>query len=215
MWLWALDKRRVGWCENHCSALARYKWSRVSEVPACWDPWSWHGTLSVLWSFSASEQSRCAAAAVTNTCFDETLTASIALCVSAVSNTKTLHVLIHLRCLVGTWTLELLWAKQSLRKSWIETERSPAVPFPGLYQTPAQVWTRSHVCFFCFLFVALTVSVSVFAADYGSAIETLVTAISLIKQSKVSADDRCKVLISSLQDCLHGIESKSYGSASR
>lgn len=52
-------------------------------------------------------------------------------------------------------------------------------------------------------------------ADYGSAIETLVTAISLIKQSKVSADDRCKVLISSLQDCLHGIESKSYGSASR
>lgn len=54
-----------------------------------------------------------------------------------------------------------------------------------------------------------------FLADYGSAIETLVTAISLIKQSKVSADDRCKVLISSLQDCLHGIESKSYGSASR
>uniref|UniRef100_A0A8C5HFP5 Cleavage and polyadenylation specificity factor subunit 6 n=1 Tax=Gouania willdenowi TaxID=441366 RepID=A0A8C5HFP5_GOUWI len=53
------------------------------------------------------------------------------------------------------------------------------------------------------------------AADYGSAIETLVTAISLIKQSKVSADDRCKVLISSLQDCLHGIESKSYGSAAR
>uniref|UniRef100_A0A8C4ZFL1 Cleavage and polyadenylation specificity factor subunit 6 n=1 Tax=Gadus morhua TaxID=8049 RepID=A0A8C4ZFL1_GADMO len=53
------------------------------------------------------------------------------------------------------------------------------------------------------------------AADYGSAIETLVTAISLIKQSKVSADDRCKVLISSLQDCLHGIESKSYGSARR
>ncbi|KAJ8393387.1 hypothetical protein AAFF_G00061090 [Aldrovandia affinis] len=52
------------------------------------------------------------------------------------------------------------------------------------------------------------------AADYGSAIETLVTAISLIKQSKVSVDDRCKVLISSLQDCLHGIESKSYGSAS-
>ena len=54
---------------------------------------------------------------------------------------------------------------------------------------------------------------SLCSADYGSAIETLVTAISLIKQSKVSADDRCKVLISSLQDCLHGIESKSYGSA--
>ncbi|XP_036177532.1 cleavage and polyadenylation specificity factor subunit 6-like [Myotis myotis] len=53
------------------------------------------------------------------------------------------------------------------------------------------------------------------AGDYGSAIEALVTAISLIKQSKVSADDRCKVLISSLQFCLHGIESKSYGSGSR
>uniref|UniRef100_G1QFW1 Cleavage and polyadenylation specificity factor subunit 6 n=1 Tax=Myotis lucifugus TaxID=59463 RepID=G1QFW1_MYOLU len=51
--------------------------------------------------------------------------------------------------------------------------------------------------------------------DYGSAIEALVTAISLIKQSKVSADDRCKFLISSLQFCLHGIESKSYGSGSR
>ena len=53
------------------------------------------------------------------------------------------------------------------------------------------------------------------AGDYGSAIETLVTAISLIKQSKVSADDHCKVLISSLQDCLHGTESQSYGSGSR
>ncbi len=61
----------------------------------------------------------------------------------------------------------------------------------------------------------VVIKCSVFAADYGSAIETLVTAISLIKQSKVSADDRCKVLISSLQDCLHGIESKSYGSVAR
>lgn len=48
--------------------------------------------------------------------------------------------------------------------------------------------------------------------DYGSAIETLVTAISLIKQSKIAQDDRCKILISSLQDTLHGIESKSYSS---
>jgi cleavage and polyadenylation specificity factor subunit 6/7 len=48
--------------------------------------------------------------------------------------------------------------------------------------------------------------------DYASAIETLVTAISLIKQSKIANDDRCKILISSLQDTLHGIESKSYGS---
>ena len=37
------------------------------------------------------------------------------------------------------------------------------------------------------------------------------TAISLIKQSKVAGDDRCKILISSLQDTLHGIENKSYG----
>ncbi|KAG1663170.1 Cleavage and polyadenylation specificity factor subunit 6 [Nymphon striatum] len=49
--------------------------------------------------------------------------------------------------------------------------------------------------------------------DYASAIETLVTAISLIKQSKVSNDERCKILVSSLQDTLHGIESKSYGSS--
>ncbi|XP_067127037.1 cleavage and polyadenylation specificity factor subunit 6-like isoform X3 [Centruroides vittatus] len=53
------------------------------------------------------------------------------------------------------------------------------------------------------------------AGDFASAIETLVTAISLIKQSKVANDDRCKILISSLQDTLHGIESKSYGSRSK
>jgi len=47
--------------------------------------------------------------------------------------------------------------------------------------------------------------------EFASAIETLVTAISLIKQSKVAGDDRCKILISSLQDTLHGIENKSYG----
>ncbi|KAA3680977.1 cleavage and polyadenylation specificity factor subunit 6/7 [Paragonimus westermani] len=47
--------------------------------------------------------------------------------------------------------------------------------------------------------------------DYASAIETLVTAISLIKQSKIASDDRCRILINSLQDTLHGIESKSYG----
>ncbi|RWS17638.1 cleavage and polyadenylation specificity factor subunit 6-like protein [Dinothrombium tinctorium] len=53
------------------------------------------------------------------------------------------------------------------------------------------------------------------AGDYSNAIETLVTAISLIKQSKVAADERCKILVSSLQDTLHGIESKSYGSRSK
>jgi len=50
--------------------------------------------------------------------------------------------------------------------------------------------------------------------EYASAIETLVTAISLIKQSKVNGDDRCRILITSLQDTLHGIESKSYSSRS-
>ena len=52
----------------------------------------------------------------------------------------------------------------------------------------------------------------IISGEYASAIETLVTAISLIKQSKIANDDRCKILISSLQDTLHGIESKSYGS---
>ena len=37
------------------------------------------------------------------------------------------------------------------------------------------------------------------ANDFASAIETLVTAISLIKQSKVAHDERCRILITSLQ----------------
>lgn len=41
--------------------------------------------------------------------------------------------------------------------------------------------------------------------------EILVTAISLIEQSKISGDERCKILINSLQVMLHGIETKSYG----
>jgi cleavage and polyadenylation specificity factor subunit 6/7 len=48
--------------------------------------------------------------------------------------------------------------------------------------------------------------------EFSSAIETLVTAISLIKQSKVANDDRCKILVASLQDTLTGIENKSYSS---
>ncbi|CAF1103614.1 unnamed protein product [Adineta steineri] len=53
------------------------------------------------------------------------------------------------------------------------------------------------------------------AGDFGTAIETLVTAVSLIKQSKIANDDRCKILISSLQDTLKGIEDKSYGQRAR
>lgn len=53
------------------------------------------------------------------------------------------------------------------------------------------------------------------AGEYPSAIETLATAISLIKQSKVANDERCKILITSLQDTLQGIEAKSYNRRER
>jgi cleavage and polyadenylation specificity factor subunit 6/7 len=53
------------------------------------------------------------------------------------------------------------------------------------------------------------------AGEYSSAIETLATAISLIKQSKVANDDRCKILINSLQDTLQGVETKSYNRRER
>ena len=53
------------------------------------------------------------------------------------------------------------------------------------------------------------------AGEYLSAIETLATAISLIKQSKVANDERCKILITSLQDTLQGIEAKSYNRRER
>jgi cleavage and polyadenylation specificity factor subunit 6/7 len=53
------------------------------------------------------------------------------------------------------------------------------------------------------------------AGEYASAIETLVTAISLIKQSKFANDDRCKILISLLHDTAHEFMTKSYGSARR
>lgn len=50
--------------------------------------------------------------------------------------------------------------------------------------------------------------------DYSDAIETLLTAIAVIKQSRVASDERCRVLLSSLKDCLHGIEAKSYSTGS-
>ncbi|NXV52823.1 CPSF7 factor, partial [Uria aalge] len=49
--------------------------------------------------------------------------------------------------------------------------------------------------------------------DYSDAIETLLTAIAVIKQSRVANDERCRVLLSSLKDCLHGIEAKSYSTS--
>jgi cleavage and polyadenylation specificity factor subunit 6/7 len=53
------------------------------------------------------------------------------------------------------------------------------------------------------------------AGEYSSAIETLATAISLIKQSKVASDERCKILINSLQDTLQGIEAKNFNRRDR
>ena len=49
-----------------------------------------------------------------------------------------------------------------------------------------------------------------FSGQFPSAIETLITAISLIKQSKISNDERCKLFIMSLQDTKKGIEDKYY-----
>ncbi|VDL14479.1 unnamed protein product [Hymenolepis diminuta] len=51
--------------------------------------------------------------------------------------------------------------------------------------------------------------------NYSRAIETLVTAIALIGQSKIANDDRCKMLINSLKDTKHSIEDQSYASKSR
>ena len=45
--------------------------------------------------------------------------------------------------------------------------------------------------------------------------DTLVTAIGLIKQSKVAHDDRCKVVVASLQDTLHSIETQAFTSRNR
>ncbi len=43
------------------------------------------------------------------------------------------------------------------------------------------------------------------------AIETLITAMSLIKQSKIAHDERCQLFISTLQDTKKGIEDQYYG----
>ncbi|XP_076879196.1 cleavage and polyadenylation specificity factor subunit 7-like [Brachyhypopomus gauderio] len=51
--------------------------------------------------------------------------------------------------------------------------------------------------------------------DISMAIETLLTAIAVIRQSRVYSDDRCRALVDSLKDCLYSIESKSYGSRKR
>ncbi len=47
--------------------------------------------------------------------------------------------------LLGTWIrLALLWVKLSLRRSWIVTERYPAVRSRGQCPMRVQVWTHTH-----------------------------------------------------------------------
>ena len=108
-----------------------------------------------------------------------------------------------------------LSVNKSSKRFFREIKQCLAVPFLELFKMLVQVgWKLVYV---------YTVLVRKFLhnsciqsclplGEFASAIETLVTAISLIKQSKIASDDRCKILISSLQDTLHGIEEKSYGS---
>lgn len=105
------------------------------------------------------------------------------------------------------------------RGPWPGAQAKPAGPFPEQAIVPQ----LNEVEFEEIMGRNRTVSSSAIAravsdaaaGEYSSAIETLVTAISLIKQSKVAHDERCKILISSLQDTLHGIETKSYNRRER
>ena len=102
--------------------------------------------------------------------------------------------------------LQRIWfrlVKLNSKKSWNVTKPFLVVPLLELCKThlPVSIIITDH-----FLIPSLNPS-----GDFGQAIETLVTAVSLIKQSKIANDDRCKILISSLQDTLKGIEDKSYG----
>ncbi|XP_056408632.1 cleavage and polyadenylation specificity factor subunit 7 isoform X2 [Hyla sarda] len=53
------------------------------------------------------------------------------------------------------------------------------------------------------------------SGEYASAIKTLETAIAVIKESRVANDERCRVLLTSLRDCLHGIQDKANSSRKR
>jgi cleavage and polyadenylation specificity factor subunit 6/7 len=96
----------------------------------------------------------------------------------------------------------------------------PLAPAPGIAPIPLGISERE---FDDIMARNRTVSSSAIAravqdaasGEFGSAIETLVTAISLIKQSKVAGDDRCRILVTSLQDTLQGIENKSYSKSHR
>jgi len=66
-------------------------------------------------------------------------------------------------------------------------------------------------CLLSYLFYKFNINSK---GQYQSALDTLQTAISLIKQSKISHDERCKLLISTLQDTKKGIEDRFYSSGS-
>ncbi|XP_017011901.2 cleavage and polyadenylation specificity factor subunit 6 isoform X1 [Drosophila takahashii] len=112
------------------------------------------------------------------------------------------------------------FAQHGPRGPWPPPQGKPPGPFPDPQQMGPQL---TEVEFEEVMSRNRTVSSSAIAravsdaaaGEYSSAIETLVTAISLIKQSKVAHDERCKILISSLQDTLHGIEAKSYNRRER
>ncbi|XP_053576431.1 cleavage and polyadenylation specificity factor subunit 7 [Bombina bombina] len=53
------------------------------------------------------------------------------------------------------------------------------------------------------------------SGDYTNSIKTLETAIAVIKESRVANDERCRVLLTSLKDCLRGIEDKANSSRKR
>ncbi|WKY05667.1 hypothetical protein Q1695_006120 [Nippostrongylus brasiliensis] len=90
--------------------------------------------------------------------------------------------------------------------------------FPGVQQQPPVPGTMNDVEFEEIMNRNRTVASSAISravadaasGDVKSATETILTAISLIKQSRVAQDDRCRVLVASLQDTLNGIETKAY-----
>ncbi|XP_064423406.1 cleavage and polyadenylation specificity factor subunit 7 isoform X2 [Latimeria chalumnae] len=89
----------------------------------------------------------------------------------------------------------------------------PTPPVPALSETEFdEIMNRNRAIFSSAISNAVSGASS---GEYGDATETLLTAIAVIKESKVASDERCKVLISSLRDCLDGIETKSCGSSSR
>lgn len=62
---------------------------------------------------------------------------------------------------------------------------------------------------FCVVFSFIKVFL---LGDLKVAMETLLTAISIIKQSRVYQDDRCQALVTSLKDCLMSIQ-RGYGNS--